>query len=267
MPWFRVDDAFYHCPKVLRIPRKQRPAAIGLWLLAGTWCTDNLTDGHVPSYMVDELGAAPRTAQALVDAKLWEITDDGYYFHDWADYQPTRADVEVKRARTADKVRNWRSRNRGSNHGVTGLQDGESPGSNPAPVPEPVPVPKPTESGGVVDLPLGGRADTNRRQAQDLVTQHRAALKAQRAPDPMRSVVIALVDQTAAALAEGKPPELVLASLAALHQKRLGPGALPSVIHEVECGPRPRPTTNGSGGLDLQAAMQRAIEADAAAGA
>jgi hypothetical protein len=98
MTWFYVDDKFGESTKVKRIPRGQRLAAIGLWTMAGQWSAGQLTDGHVPTYMVDELGGSARLAATLVTCGLWEQTTDGYVFHDWADWQQTRVQVEKKRA-------------------------------------------------------------------------------------------------------------------------------------------------------------------------
>ncbi len=97
MTWFRVDDEFGSHPKVVRIPRVRRAQAIGLWLLAGTWCARHLTDGHLPAELVAELGGKPIDAAALVTAGLWHAEEGGYVFHDWSPIQPTKAEVEAKR--------------------------------------------------------------------------------------------------------------------------------------------------------------------------
>jgi hypothetical protein len=93
MAWFRVDDRFRSHRKVLAIPRKQRRDATSLWYAAGNWCADQVSDGHVPTYMVDELEFALDDAAALVAAGLWDVVDDGWVFHDWADYNPLRVEV------------------------------------------------------------------------------------------------------------------------------------------------------------------------------
>jgi len=95
--WFRIDDSFGSHPKVLGIPRKDRPAAIGLWTLAGVWCARNLTDGFLGTHMIDELGVPKKYATILVTAGLWEPVAGGYQFHDWTDHQPSRAEVEQRR--------------------------------------------------------------------------------------------------------------------------------------------------------------------------
>lgn len=108
MPWFKVDDGFATSKPVLRIPRRYRCAAIGLWTLAGTWCAKELTDGHVPAHYLEEVGTTKAIADHLVKAELWEITETGWLFIGWEKYQPTRADVLVERQKEADRKRAWR---------------------------------------------------------------------------------------------------------------------------------------------------------------
>lgn len=122
--WFKVDDAFPQHPKVLLIPRRDRPAAVGLWLLAGTWCAQQLTDGVLAAGMVAEMGGTTRAAAVLVEVGLWHrsghVPDECLdrelcpgsrplpgsllLFHDWEDYQPTRRKVEADRAAARDRV-------------------------------------------------------------------------------------------------------------------------------------------------------------------
>lgn len=96
MPWFKVDDGFYDHPKVAAIPAKHRAAAVGGWLLCGTWSAKHLQDGFVPESRALELMSAEVVA-LLVSVRLWRKVKGGYRFHDWSEYQPTRAAVEERR--------------------------------------------------------------------------------------------------------------------------------------------------------------------------
>lgn len=97
MAWFKVDDGFYTSHKVLMIPREHRHAAIGAWLIAGTWSADKMTDGVVPSYVLEDLGVSPDAQEWLCRSGLWDQNDDGsIYFHDWCEYQPTKEQLEAK---------------------------------------------------------------------------------------------------------------------------------------------------------------------------
>lgn len=108
MAWFKVDDGFHSNRKVLSIPRAQRLAAVGLWTLAGSWSAQQELDGFVPDYMVAEWGGTPRLVEALVTAGLWVRVPEGTEFPKWAEYQPTRADLEAARAREAERKRRYR---------------------------------------------------------------------------------------------------------------------------------------------------------------
>lgn len=129
MAWLKVDDGFADHPKVKSIPRSDRLAAIGLWTLAGAWCAKHLTDGFVPDYMLAELGGTKRLAAALAAVGLWDKVAQasqepraslaqasrdrcasGWQFHDWAEHQPSKEQVQHRRKATAERLRKWRER-------------------------------------------------------------------------------------------------------------------------------------------------------------
>lgn len=122
MPWFKVDDAFAFHPKRMAAG----PQAVALWVVAGSWCAQQLTDGVVPTSMVPALGGRLKDARDLVTAGLWHIHPDGFMFHDWSEYQPTRDSVlteraqqrERQRARRAARTGGVRTNNDGTTHGV-----------------------------------------------------------------------------------------------------------------------------------------------------
>lgn len=98
MTWFKVDDGFHGHKKVARagIP------AMGLWIVAATWCADNLTDGFLPDYIAARLDPDyEEHADRLVMVKLWEAAeqdgDKGWLFHDWDVYQPSAEEEKAKR--------------------------------------------------------------------------------------------------------------------------------------------------------------------------
>jgi hypothetical protein len=113
LSWFKVDDGFHSSRKVLSIPKRARFAAVGLWTVAGSWSADQLTDGHVPDYMIKEWGAPPAAPEALVDAELWERTHDGYLFRKWHEYQPSKQDVDAERAASRERMRELRAKRKG----------------------------------------------------------------------------------------------------------------------------------------------------------
>lgn len=108
--WFKVDDGLHSSRKFLSIPKRSRFAAVGLWTIAGSWCADELTDGHVPDYMLEAWGAPPSAPQSLVDAGLWERESSGYLFCNWLEYQPRKADVDAERDASRERMRELRAR-------------------------------------------------------------------------------------------------------------------------------------------------------------
>jgi hypothetical protein len=105
MTWFKVDDGLHDHRKV----RAAGVPAMGLWLLAGTWSSDNETDGFVPRSVIGRwVGSSGTLPKQLVKAGLWETAEQdgepGWRFHDWAAWQPTRADLETKRQAAKDRM-------------------------------------------------------------------------------------------------------------------------------------------------------------------
>jgi hypothetical protein len=108
VPWFRVEDNFHAHPKVVAAGN----AAIGLWLRAGCWAAQHLTDGHVPKTLLPALGGTAREVKRLVDAGLWKASGDGWEFHDWNDYQPSRVQVMARREEERQRLAKLRSHRR-----------------------------------------------------------------------------------------------------------------------------------------------------------
>lgn len=109
MVWFKVDDSLHSHVKAMRAGE----AALGLWTLAGSWCAAQLTDGWIPAYAA--LRLTPRAAELaaeLVRAGLWTPDtrdgEEGWQFHEWGEYQPTRESVTARRQADADRRARWR---------------------------------------------------------------------------------------------------------------------------------------------------------------
>ena len=98
MTWFKVDDTLAHHAKAVAAGN----AAMGLWVRAGAWCSQQLTDGFVPDHMARSLGSA-REIAALVRVGLWAAEEGGYQFHQWGGRNPTRVEVETRRAEDAKR--------------------------------------------------------------------------------------------------------------------------------------------------------------------
>lgn len=89
MPWFRVDDNLaFHTKAVMA-----GNGAMGLWVRAGSWAMQQLSDGLVPTDVARLLGS-PAEARRLVEVGLWAKSEGGYSFHEWEGRQPSAADVK-----------------------------------------------------------------------------------------------------------------------------------------------------------------------------
>lgn len=107
MTWFKVSDDFHAHPKVMATD----PAALGLWVIAGSWSSANRTGGFVPDYVLTRLLPGSATlASELVAAGMWRRVKGGHRYHDWAAYNPTQkeASVAVKKKSIGGKLGNHR---------------------------------------------------------------------------------------------------------------------------------------------------------------
>lgn len=152
MPWFKVDDSFHSHPKVLAAP----PAALGLWVVAGSWSGANLSDGFVPDHVLPRLLPDSATlAQQLVAVGLWKRTRGGYRFHDWSEFNPKRDDVEQERKAARERMRKLRSDRKAARHAPDGSAEQQA---NVRPVFATPTRPDPALIGGAVGDPLTPRA-------------------------------------------------------------------------------------------------------------
>lgn len=154
MPWFKVDDAFHSHPKAMSAGN----AALGLWVVAGSWSSANLTDGFVPDYVLPRLVSSEANGEAsasvlasrLVEANLWRQVRGGYRFHDWDHFQPSAGEEKEKRRKRSEAGRKGglasgktRSKPRSNDEAFA------SPSVEAKTNPEPEPVPSTSPNGEV----------------------------------------------------------------------------------------------------------------------
>lgn len=124
MAWFKGDDKLHGHPKV----RRAGLAPMGLWAVSGTYSADYGLDGRVPVEYVASWSGGKRLAEKLVDANLWHAlpykgpckcvlktvdqTQGGWCFHDWADCNPTAAELDAARIAAAERQRAHRGKKR-----------------------------------------------------------------------------------------------------------------------------------------------------------
>lgn len=111
MSWLKVDDGFPSHEKVMALSEGPcRGDAIALWVFAGCWTSHALREGFVPNGVIRAYGFHLEAASELVRVGLWVAAEGGYRFHDWADYQPSAAQVEERRRAGAERKARSRAR-------------------------------------------------------------------------------------------------------------------------------------------------------------
>lgn len=240
MPWFKVDDTLAMHPKVVVAGN----AAMGLWVRAGSWSSQQLTEGRIPRAMLSVLGGRPRDAAALVSAGLWVETDDGWAFHQWADRQPSRQHVEAERAAAAERQRRARERAKEQREAERQAREsqqksrrdkGVSHGPPDPTRPDPTKEHKPPAGAGAADA-------APPRGAQQLVS-HWIDLCGDARPDERTKGHVAR--EIGRLVAEGIPHEAIRDGIELWHARRLNPATLASVVHGVRLGP-PSPAARPS---------------------
>lgn len=120
MPWFKVDDTLHSHPK----PRRAGLAAIGLWTLAGSYCSQYTTEGEVHEWFVTGWPQGRKLAGQLVAVGMWHKAghdcpdcrqpedDTSWQFHDWEHYQMTKEEIERDRELNRERQRRFREKRR-----------------------------------------------------------------------------------------------------------------------------------------------------------
>lgn len=103
MGWVRLDDAFYDHEGFAALEL----GAWGLWVWSLAWANRNLTDGKIPKAVIERMDPAGTAAGALITAGRWHDHDEHIVVHDYLDYQPSAAQVKVKRERERSR---WQRR-------------------------------------------------------------------------------------------------------------------------------------------------------------
>ncbi len=113
MTWFRLDDNWHTNPKILRCS----PNARLLYIVGLSHASNNLTDGHLEEAVIPLLhfyaGSTQEHIDELVEQGLWKHFDDGYGIKDYLEYQTSKAEVERRRGRDAQRKRRARRDSKG----------------------------------------------------------------------------------------------------------------------------------------------------------
>lgn len=163
MPWVRFDDRFPTHRKVRRLS----DSAFRLHVSAIHWCSEHLTDGHIPDAELELVSdsRSPRRAVAELErAGLWHAVEDGWEIHDFLEYQPSASKVRAEREAKKERQERWREGKRGSRKGSGDASQGASRDASQDATPYPTrtrPDPYPSLSGDLGEGGAVGNADDN----------------------------------------------------------------------------------------------------------
>jgi hypothetical protein len=108
--WSRLDDGLADHPKIYAagtaIGKNGGAIAIGMFAMGLIWVNRHLTNGHLPTAVVEGFPHVARplfVAAALVDAGLWERAADGFCIHDYNAWNPAPTAAIANRDRAANK--------------------------------------------------------------------------------------------------------------------------------------------------------------------
>lgn len=139
MTWHRSDDGFPEHPKCDALAEHFGDdwatcnVAFATWHHMGCDCAARRTDGVFNASRAHRVVRAPREVidralAGLLKVGLLDKHRDGFVFHDWAVYQPTRAELDAERAAKTERQKRWREnhpKNRGAvDGGVDASRDG-----------------------------------------------------------------------------------------------------------------------------------------------
>ena len=125
--WARLDDSLLDHRKIYLsgrtfagLGRNGRAAALGFYAAGLLYTNKHLTDGFLPTAVVEEMGFADKplaAAEAMVKAGLWDAVEGGYRVHDFHDFNPLASDVQDKRRRDRERKRKGGRNSRGNGAG------------------------------------------------------------------------------------------------------------------------------------------------------
>lgn len=218
--WFKVDDNLAFHRKVVAAGN----AAMGLWVRAGSWCGQHLTDGFIPDHMIAILGTVSQR-EKLIKVGLWTTVDGGCQFHQWGEKgrQPSGKVVLEEREKAAARQHKYR-RGEHKEPQVTSSSDGVTRPSVTASVTGVV-TPTPTRPDPyLLEVPLSPSVDAN---ANDQPPAPRAEREPDRFDDfyaayPRRQDRRTAEKAWRAAIRRGADPDKVISSARAYARLQIG---------------------------------------------
>ena len=138
MTWIRIDDNFPDHPKIIGLSNH----AFRTHIQGLCYCGRFLTDGFIPFAAINSMITEPenKPTDELESAGLWIRDNKGFHILNYQEYQSTKAEVEVIKARNRERTQKWREKHKGDNNVTSNQQKSNSKVTGP-PTPTPTPTP------------------------------------------------------------------------------------------------------------------------------
>ncbi len=107
----RLSNEFWRSPAAMKM-LAVNPAALGFYVAAVSYASDNLTDGLIEERVARYVLRVPQDViDFLVDEGKWEPVETGWLIHNYAKWQNSREQIEAARERDRNRKANNRSGN------------------------------------------------------------------------------------------------------------------------------------------------------------
>lgn len=109
MTWAKLSDTFHDDPDVDELSLE----AVGTFALMLSYCGRHETDGKLSPTRAAALARGKRkVVDELVTGRFLTESDGGFVVRSWLKYQPTKSELDEKRASWRDRQSRHRDRNR-----------------------------------------------------------------------------------------------------------------------------------------------------------
>lgn len=126
MTWIRIDDNLPDHPKLIGLS----DSAFRLYISSLCYSSRYLCDGVILRVVALRLGSEADFIQ-LVTADLMYEFADGWIIDNYDEYQSTKAEVEVIKARNRERTQKWREKHKGNNNVTSNQQKSNSEVTDP----------------------------------------------------------------------------------------------------------------------------------------
>lgn len=107
----RLSNEFWRSPTAMKM-LAVNPAALGFYVAAVSYSSDNLTDGLIEERVARYVLRVPQDViDYLVDEGKWEPVETGWLIHNYAKWQNSREQIEAARERDRNRKANNRPEN------------------------------------------------------------------------------------------------------------------------------------------------------------